>query len=131
MTSTSTVFSDLNVRLSQVDDSDNTIISDKEAVAQSVYRLFSTVEGEIPYYRTYGLNLKQFIQKPLTKSTTADIFDHVKQKIITFEPRAEIVTAVANADRDNGVISLIFTIKVKATNELIQLQSLDVQVAVG
>ena len=57
--------SDLNVRLSQVNDKDVAIIVDKEAILQSIYRLLNTEEGEIPFYRSYGINLRQFLQKPL------------------------------------------------------------------
>lgn len=128
MNSTSTVYSDLNVKLPQVDGSDITTIKDIKAITQSIYRLFKTVQGEIPYYRSYGLNLKQFIQKPLTRSTTADIFDHVKQKILLYEPRANVVQAIASADKDNGIISLKYTISAKSTGELIQLEALNVKV---
>lgn len=38
--------SDLNVRLSQVNDKDVAIIVDKEAILQSIYRLLNTEEGK-------------------------------------------------------------------------------------
>ena len=60
--------SDLNVRLPHVSPQDSAVIVDKEAILQSIYRLFETEEGEIPFYRTYGLNLKPYVQMPLTDS---------------------------------------------------------------
>ena len=44
--------SDLNVRLQEVNPQDTTVIVDKEAVMQSIYRLWGTEEGEIPYYKS-------------------------------------------------------------------------------
>ena len=41
--------SDLNVRLNEVNTQDSIVIVDKEAVIQSIYRLFKTEEGEIIY----------------------------------------------------------------------------------
>lgn len=128
MVSNTTIFSDLNVRLSQVDSTDTMVITDAKAVVQSVWRLFKTEEGEIPYYRGYGLNLKQFIQRPLTKITASDVFDHVKQKIINYEQRVEVLQGDADADRDNGVILLVFTLRVKATGAVVQLEPLKVPI---
>jgi phage baseplate assembly protein W len=128
LTTTTTVYKDLNVKLSKVDNSDATIITDEKVVVQSIWRLFTTQEGEIPYYRGYGLNLKQFIQKPLTKATVKDIHEHVKNKIGIYESRVEVIQADASADIDNGIITMIYSVKIKSTGQLVTLQALKVPV---
>ena len=57
-----TIYLDLNVRLDNVDNTDTMTIPDSKAVKQSLWRLLNTKEGEIPYYRSYGLDLEQFCQ---------------------------------------------------------------------
>jgi len=128
LATTITVYKDLNVRLPQVDSTDTTVVTDSKAVIQSIWRLFTTVEGEIPFYRGYGLNLNQFVQRPLNRATANDIDEYVKNKIKIYEPRVEVIRADATADLDNGIVALTYTVKVKATSQLITLQALKVTV---
>ena len=120
--------SDLNVRLSEVSSQDTTVIVDKEAVMQSIYRLFKTEEGEIPFYRAYGLDLKQFLQKPLGEALARETNEYVSGKLEAFEQRAEVykVNAVSNYT-DNSVV-LQYYVKIKATGEIIGLEPLAVPI---
>ena len=116
--------SDLNVRLNEVNTQDSIVIVDKEAVIQSIYRLFKTEEGEIPFYRAYGLDLKQFLQKPLAR----EINEYVSGKLEAFEQRAEVykVNAVSNYT-DNSIV-LQYYIKIKSTGDIIGLEPLVVPI---
>ena len=99
------IFSDLNVRDEFVSDSTSVLIYDTEDIIQSVWRLLNTEEGEIPNYRNYGINVKQFLQYPLAYETIKDIYDYVKGKIETYETRVSVYRANADVDFDNGLIS--------------------------
>ena len=123
------IYTDLNVRLPIVN-SDSITIANSKAIVQSISRLLKTREGEIPYYRNYGLNLKQFVQKPLTRVTAQAIYDHVRNKIIEYEQRVNIIGAQTEADYDRGIITMVFTLQIKATGEVIQTDVLRVPVAV-
>lgn len=123
------IYSDINVRVPKIDSSDKTIITDTKAIAQSVWRLFQTEEGEIPYYRDYGMNLKKFSHYPLTPETAEDIYDYAHDKVAIYENRAEIYSAESDVDFNIGIIKMVFYVKVKTTNETIVLP--EVQVAVG
>lgn len=125
----SLIYTDLNVRLAVVG-TDAINIANAKAILQSVSRLFMTQEGEIPYYRNYGLNLKKFIQKPLTKATANEIYDYVRNKIETYEQRVNIIGANTEADFGNGYIYMQFTLQVKSTGEIIQTDALGIQVLV-
>ena len=120
--------SDLNVRLQEVNSQDTTVIVDKEAVMQSIYRLWGTEEGEIPYYRGYGMNLKQFLQKPLGPMLASDIKEYVDGKIEAYEQRVEVYKVNAASDYVNQSVILQYYIRIKTTGEIVGLEPLVVPI---
>ena len=75
-------------------------------------------------------HLRKFIQRPLTRATANEIYDYVRGKIETYEQRVNIIGANTEADFDNGIIYMQFTLQVKSTGEIIQTDALGVQVLV-
>lgn len=122
------VYSDLNARLPFVSPQDSTVIIDREAIKQSLYRLIKTEEGEIPYYRGYGLYLKKFVQRPLGNMLAQEINDYVTDKITTFEPRVEIYQANVTTDYSKSSVILQYYLKIKSTEEIIALEPISVLV---
>lgn len=120
--------SDLNVRLQEVNSQDTTVIVDKEAVMQSIYRLWGTEEGEIPYYRGYGMNLKQFLQKPLGPMLARDIKEYVDGKIEAYEQRVEVYKVNAASDYVNQSVILQYYVRIKTTGEIVGLEPLVVPI---
>lgn len=120
--------SDLNVRLQEVNSQDTTVIVDKEAVMQSIYRLWGTEEGEIPYYRGYGMNLKQFLQKPLGPMLASDIKEYVDGKIEAYEQRVEVYKVNAASDYVNQSVILQYYVRIKTTGEIVGLEPLVVPI---
>ena len=120
--------SDLNVRLQAVNPQDTTVIVDKEAVMQSIYRLWGTEEGEIPYYRGYGMNLKQFLQKPLGPMLASDIKEYVDGKIEAYEQRVEVYKVNAASDYVNQSVILQYYVRIKTTGEIVGLEPLVVPI---
>ena len=120
--------SDLNVRLPQVNPSDTTVIVDKEAVMQSLYRLFHTEEGEIPFYRDYGINLRRFLQKPLGEPLVREIHEYVTGKIELYEQRVEIYKVNSAANFDNASVILQYYVRIKTTGEIVGLEPLVVPI---
>lgn len=116
--------SDLNVRLSQVNDKDVTVIVDKDAILQSLYRLFNTEVGEIPNYRGYGLDLKQFIQKPLGKALAQEINEYVSSRINMYEQRVEIYQVNAVSNFETASVILQYYVRIKTTGEIVGLEPL-------
>ena len=122
-----TIFLDLNVRLDLVDSSDTMTVSDVKAVKQSLWRLFCTKEGEIPYYRSYGLDLEQFCQSPMSKNTAQQIHEYIMNKVETFETRVALASSPdVVADMNTGYMSFTYRFYVKATAEIIELPALGV-----
>lgn len=115
------IFLDLNVRDPFVSDSKEFLLEDTKVVVQSLWRLLTTEEGEIPYFRSYGLNVKKFMQYPLTKGTADAIYEYVKGKITAYEQRVTIINTFIDVDYINGYVILIFTIRVNSTGETFEL----------
>lgn len=124
------VYTDLNTRLDTVNPNDIMVIHDAQAIKQSLYRLLYTEVGEIPFYRNYGLDLKQFVQKPLTPETAQSIFNYVESRISAFEPRAEVINAVTDVDWMNSSVIMEYTFRVRTTGEIFSIAPFVVPVGV-
>jgi phage baseplate assembly protein W len=123
------IFSDLNVRDEFVTDSKAVMIYDSTDIVQSIWRLLTTEEGEIPNFRNYGLDVKRYCQYPLTEETIEEIYRYVKGKIDTYEARVNLVKAKVDVDFDSGLIFYNFILEIKATGETITIPTWNVQVA--
>lgn len=126
---TAYIFSDLNVRDEHVSLSTDVLLYDTKVVVQSIWRLLTTEEGEIPNFRNYGLNIKQFLQFPLTDETVNGIYDYVKSRVEAFETRAEIIRSDVDVDFDYGRIYMEFYLRMKASGEVVKLPTWVVQVS--
>lgn len=123
------VFSDLNVRDPFVTSSKDVMIYDTKTVVQGVWRLLTTEEGEIPNFRQYGLSIKRFCQYPLTKETIDGIYEYVKSRLENFETRAEIIKADVDVNFEQGIISYVFYLRMRASGEVVKLPLFEVQVS--
>ena len=121
------VYSDMNVRILDYE-RDSFLTDDAKAVFQSIYRLITTDEGEIPYYRTYGCNLKRFLQAPLTEDTATAIYEYLVDRVEKFETRGEITSTEAGADMNNNLIVMKLFVKCRTTDETGVLPDLYVKV---
>ena len=122
------IFTDLNVRDDFVTNSKDIMIFDTKVVVQSVWRLINTEVGEIPNFRSYGLNIKQFLNYPLTEETVGTIYNYVKDRVKAFEGRADIIRAEVDVDFNLGNISMLFYLRVKSTGETVKLPTWIIQV---
>ncbi len=123
------IFLDLNVRDPFVTTSTDLMIEDTKVIVQSVLRLLTTQEGEIPNYRSYGLDVKQFSQYPLTEKTANYIAKYVEGKINTYEKRVNIVESIMDADYDNNAITMTLILRIKSTGEIVKFPALSISVA--
>ena len=122
------ILQDVNVRDNFVTTSTDFLIYDEKVIVQSVWRLITTQEGEIPNFRVYGLDVKRFMHFPLTKQTVETIDNYVKNRVSAFEERASIVKADVDVDFNNGVISMAFYLQVNVTGTVVKLPIWNVSV---
>ena len=123
------VYSDLNVRDKAVSPSTDVMLYDTKTVVQGVWRLLMTEEGEIPNFRNYGLDIKRFSQYPLNSRTVDGIYNYVKDRVESFETRTEIIKADVDIDFEQGVIYMVFFLRMRASGEVVQLPVWSVQVS--
>ena len=123
------IFKDLNVRDEFVTDSKDVMIYDTKVVVQSIWRLMTTEEGEIPNFRNYGLNIKQFLQYPLTEETVNTIYNYVKNRVEAFEERADIIKSDVDVNFETGYIYMIFYLRMKSTGDVVKLPLFTIKVA--
>ena len=123
------ILSDLNARDPFVSPSTEVMLYDTKVIVQGIWRLLTTEEGEIPNFRQYGLSVKRFSQYPLNNDTVEGIYNYVKERLETFETRAEIIKADVDVDFEQGVISYAFYVRMRATSEVVKLPLWNVQVS--
>lgn len=121
MVNTQRVWQDINVRDEFVSPSTDFLIYDTKVVVQSIWRLITTEEGEIPNFRAYGLSVKKYSQYPLTSSTINEIYNYVKDRVTAFESRGEIIKVDVNANIEQQVVLMNFYVRVKKTGDVVKL----------
>lgn len=122
------ILQDLNVRDEFVSDSTEFLLYDTKVVVQSIWRLITTEEGEIPNFRVYGLSIKKFCQYPLTQETIQTVYNYVKDRVTAFETRGKIVRADVNASFEQETLSMNFYVQVTATGEVVKLPTWTIKV---
>ena len=122
------VLQDLNVRDEFVSTSTDFLLYDEKVIVQSVWRLITTEEGEIPNFRVYGLSIKKYSQYPMTPETINGIYDYVKGRISAFEERAEVIKADVDANIEQQVIFYNFYLRIRTTGTVIKLPTWTVSV---
>ena len=131
MVSSQNVWQDLNVRDPFVSSSTDFLLYDTKVVVQSIWRLITTEEGEIPNFRAYGLSIKKYSQYPLTKETMDTIYNYVKDRVSAFEDRGEIIKADINASIEQQIVAMNFYVRVKKTGEVVKLPTWVVSVGMA
>ncbi len=115
------IFQDLNVRDPFVSKSTEFLLYDEKVVVQSIWRLITTEEGEIPNFRVYGLSIKKYSQYPLTPETIKTVYNYVKNRVSTFEDRGEVVRADVDVNIEQEQVYYNFYVRVKSTGATIKL----------
>lgn len=121
------ILQDFNVGDKFVSDSTDVYLYDTKVVVQSIWRLITTEEGEIPNFRIYGLSIKKFSQYPLTKETVQLVYDYVKDRVKAFEERGTIIRADVDASFEQGYIYYDFYVRVNTTEEVVKLPTWSVK----
>lgn len=93
------------------------MVSDDAAIRQAIILLLTTIPGERVMRPDYGCPLHRLMFSPNDATTAGLAIHYVRQALIRYEPRIEIVSLDAHADRDDEaclVVSLQY--RVKSTN---------------
>ncbi len=123
------IFSDINVRIKEVDDSDNMVVYDYDAIKQSLILFIRSKEQETPYYRAWGLNLEQFLHMPLNFDTGDIVYEYIRDKIERFFSDSIIILedkSLLTVDYDNESIKIDLVLQIIETGEEFNLPTIEV-----
>jgi phage baseplate assembly protein W len=93
------------------------MVEDDDAVRQSIILLLTTIPGERVMRLDYGCPLHQLMFAPNDATTAGLAIHHVRQALLRYEPRIDIVSLDARAAEDREAtlaVSLVY--RVKTTN---------------
>ena len=118
-----TMYSDINLGLSSigVNPATTIVIYDVQAIIQNVTTFVNTEQNEIWNFRAYGLNLKQFMQLPLTESTARAMESYITNQVTSFFPMLTYVdsASVITIDYNDQKIVFNFAYQINAIGQII------------
>lgn len=80
-------------------------VADDEAVRQSVMLLLSTIPGERVMRPDYGCPLHRIVFSPMDETTAGLAIHYVRQALLRFEPRIEILRLDAGPTPEAGGVA--------------------------
>jgi len=98
-----TRFSDFDIRFTPHPiTGDLLMVTGIQAVVQSVMNLVQLNHYEIPFHPEIGGNVRKLLFENVDPITANLLSEEIKNLITNFEPRAQIINVLVNADVDNN-----------------------------
>jgi phage baseplate assembly protein W len=97
-------------------------VSGEAAVAQSIWLILSTAQGERVQRPDFGCGIHELVFAPNDATTSGRVADSVREALVRFEPRAEVLdvtTSVPPGQPATLVIEVAY--RVRATNNRFNL----------
>jgi phage baseplate assembly protein W len=92
--------------------SDLIALRNENAITRSIRNIVFTVPGEKFYDETFGSNISNSLFENIDDITASIIVDEIKQSIINFEPRVNLIDVQAFPDFDNNAFDVIITYEI-------------------
>ncbi len=99
------------------------MVSDDAAIRQAIVLLLTTLPGERVMRPDYGCPLHRLMFSPNDATTAGLAIHYVRQSLLRYEPRIEIVSLDARADDSDGarlVVSLQYRVKSSGRQALLE-----------
>ena len=98
------------------------MVSDDESVRQSIWTILSTAPGERVMRPDFGCGLAELVFAPNTPGTAGQIMSAVREALIQWEPRIDVleVDAVPD-DTQPNLLSIAVSYLVRSTNNQFNL----------
>ncbi|MDX2152663.1 MAG: GPW/gp25 family protein [Bryobacteraceae bacterium] len=90
-----------------------------ELVAQSIRLILSTNPGEREMRPAFGAGLRDFVFEPLSVGTLERLRTRVRESLIDWEPRIDVLNVSVESDPTPGAVGLVRILvdyRVRATN---------------
>jgi len=82
------------------------IKKDKDLVAESITRILMTNPGERVGQPYFGVGLRNMLFNQVDEETSSQLEDTIKNQILEYEPRADIVDVIVNESSEENTISV-------------------------
>jgi phage baseplate assembly protein W len=118
-----TIYQDLfsNVLFNN-DTKDINLLSNEDAVKQSIVNIMLTNVGERPFNPTFGSEVNKILFENITPQTTNALIDLISSAIENFEPRANLLDVVASPLPDENAYAVTIVYSVINKTEPITLE---------
>lgn len=94
----------------------------EDRVRQSILLILQTAKGDRVMHPDFGSGLRNLVFAPITATTTALVGHEVKDALIRFEPRIEVLNVAVTADsKQKGLLLINIEYRVRQTDTLFNL----------
>lgn len=123
VTTRNKLFSDIDLTFSKRLSGDIFKKVDAAAVKQAVKNLLLTNAFEKPFQPTFGGNLNALLFELVDDDSSHEIENVVEETITRFEPRAKVISVVANVEPDYNAVAVTVTFQVVNTEEVVVFET--------
>lgn len=123
VTTRNKLFSDIDLTFSKRPSGDVFKKVDAAAVKQAVKNLLLTNAFEKPFQPTFGGNLNALLFELVDDDSSHEIENVVEETITRFEPRAKVISVVANVEPDYNAVAVTVTFQVVNTEEVVVFET--------
>jgi len=94
------------------DTKDVSLITNEDAVKQSIVNILLTSPGEKLFNSTFGSEINRLLFENITPQTTASLINLIKMTVENYEPRANLLDVVASPlpDQNAYTITIVFSV---------------------
>lgn len=111
------VYSDIDLSFASKQNGDIYKKTEAAAVKQAVKNLILTNYHEKPFNPTFGCSIRSLLFELADDDTAFEIENNVKSAIERWEPRARLLSVIANVALDNNSVDVTVIFKVINTEE--------------
>jgi len=123
ITTRNKLFSDIDLTFSKRPSGDIFKKVDAAAVKQAVKNLLLTNAFEKPFQPTFGGNLNALLFELVDDESSHEIENVIVETITRFEPRAKVISVVANVEPDYNAVAVTVTFQVVNTEEVVTFET--------
>ena len=96
--------------------SDLIAIKNETAIARSIKNIVFTVPGEKFFTPNFGSNVRRMLFENIDEIAASNIRDEIRQSIINYEPRVELIDVSAIPDYDNNSFDVSINYRIVGIN---------------
>lgn len=100
---------------------ESSLVSYEDDIQQAIHIILGTARGERVMRPDFGAGLQDLVFEPINTTTMALAQHHVRQALITWEPRIDSITVTVSADPVRGRLMIDIHYRVRATNTFYNL----------